>query len=70
VAAVALRCVSAALRLAFAQPAQRLGEWGGEALSYNREVPVHGMLMASGNSLATPLAQALRRLRESQPQRS
>jgi len=42
----------------------------GEALSYNREVPVHGMLMASGNSLATPLAQALRRLRESQPQRS
>jgi len=54
-----------------------LGEAGGqvttaegEALGYNREVPVHGMLMASGNSLAAPLAQALRRLRESQPQRS
>ncbi|PZR90515.1 MAG: 3'(2'),5'-bisphosphate nucleotidase CysQ [Stutzerimonas stutzeri] len=42
----------------------------GEALSYNREIPVHGMLMASGTSLASSLAQALRRLRESQPQRS
>ncbi len=42
----------------------------GAALSYNREIPVHGMLMASGTGLATPLAQALHRLRESQPQRS
>lgn len=42
----------------------------GETLGYNREIPVHGMLMASGTSLAAPLAQALRRLRESQPQRS
>lgn len=42
----------------------------GESLRYNRETPVHGMLMASGRSLAAPLAQALRRLRESQPQRS
>lgn len=42
----------------------------GEALSYNREVPVHGMLMASGNSLAVALAQALGQLRENQPQRS
>ncbi|MGX1787755.1 3'(2'),5'-bisphosphate nucleotidase CysQ [Bosea sp. NPDC055332] len=42
----------------------------GEALAYNREVPVHGMLMASGSNLAAPLALALRRLRESQPQRS
>ncbi len=42
----------------------------GEALRYNREVPVHGMLMASGNSLSVALAQALRQLRENQPQRS
>jgi myo-inositol-1(or 4)-monophosphatase len=42
----------------------------GEALGYNREVPVHGMLMAAGNNLAAPLAQALSRLRESQPQHS
>lgn len=42
----------------------------GEALGYNREVPVHGMLMASGNSLAAALARALRRLRENEPQRS
>ncbi|KRE24036.1 3'(2'),5'-bisphosphate nucleotidase CysQ [Bosea sp. Root483D1] len=41
-----------------------------EPLRYNREMPVHGMLMASGNSLAAPLALALSRLRESQPQRS
>jgi len=42
----------------------------GEAMRYNREVPVHGMLVASGSGLVAPLAQALRRLRESQPQRS
>ncbi|AZO78780.1 3'(2'),5'-bisphosphate nucleotidase CysQ [Bosea sp. Tri-49] len=42
----------------------------GEAMRYNREVPMHGMLVASGSSLVAPLAQALRRLRESQPQRS
>lgn len=41
----------------------------GEALRYNRETPVHGMLMAAGAGLAAPLARALRRLRESQPQR-
>lgn len=53
-----------------------LGEAGGqvvtadgEPLSYNREVPVHGMLMASGRGLAAALAQALHRLRENQPQR-
>jgi myo-inositol-1(or 4)-monophosphatase len=42
----------------------------GEPVGYNRETPIHGMLMASGNSLAAPLAEALRRLRETQPQRS
>lgn len=42
----------------------------GEALRYNRENPVHGMLMASGSALAASLAQALQRLRENQPQRS
>jgi len=42
----------------------------GEPLRYNRETPIHGMLMASGSSLAAPLAEALRRLRETQPQRS
>lgn len=41
----------------------------GEALRYNRESPVHGMLVASGRALAAPLAQALRRLRENLPQR-
>jgi myo-inositol-1(or 4)-monophosphatase len=39
-------------------------------MRYNRESPVHGMLMASGHALAEPLAQALRRLRENLPQRS
>ena len=39
----------------------------GDAISYNQEMPVHGMLMASGSGLAAPLAQALQRLRQNQP---
>jgi myo-inositol-1(or 4)-monophosphatase len=42
----------------------------GEPLRYNRETPVHGMLMACGRSLAASLAETLSRLREGQPQHS
>ena len=41
----------------------------GEAVVYNRETPVHGMLIASGNGLSEPLLSAMQRLRDGQPQR-
>ncbi len=41
----------------------------GAALRYNREIPVHGMLIAAGQALKQPLDRALQRLREAQPQR-
>ncbi len=43
---------------------------GGEAVVYNRETPVHGMLVASGRGLSEPLISALQRMRDGQPQRS
>ncbi len=42
---------------------------GGEAVVYNRETPVHGMLVASGRGLSGPLLGAMQRLRDAQPQR-
>ncbi|MFA6966669.1 3'(2'),5'-bisphosphate nucleotidase CysQ [Bosea sp. (in: a-proteobacteria)] len=42
----------------------------GEAVVYNRETPVHGMLVASGSGLSEPLISALQRMRDGQPQRS
>lgn len=42
----------------------------GEAVVYNRETPVHGMLVASGSGLSEPLLSALQRMRDGQPQRS
>lgn len=60
----------AAADLVLAEAGGQVTTSDGETLSYNREIPVHGMLMASGNSLAASLAQALRRLREGLPQRS
>ena len=42
----------------------------GQAVIYNRETPVHGMLAASNGHLAAPLLQALQRLRDGQPQRT
>lgn len=60
----------AAADLVLAEAGGQVTTAEGEALGYNREVPVHGMLMASGRDLAAPLAQALRRLRENQLQRS
>lgn len=59
----------AAADLVLAEAGGQVTTAEGEPLSYNREVPVHGMLMASGHGLVAPLAQALHRLRESQPQR-
>lgn len=41
----------------------------GQAASYNRETPIHGMLVASGDGLALPLQQSLQRMRDGQGQR-
>lgn len=60
----------AAADLVLSEAGGQLATAEGEPVRYNRESPVHGMLVASGRALATPLDLALRRLRESQPQRS
>ena len=41
----------------------------GQPASYNREVPMHGMLVASGDALAGPLLASLQRMRSTQGQR-
>ncbi|SEF58505.1 3'(2'),5'-bisphosphate nucleotidase CysQ [Bosea lathyri] len=41
----------------------------GQPVIYNRETPVHGMLVASSASLAAPLMSALQRMRDGQSQR-
>ncbi|WP_442881192.1 3'(2'),5'-bisphosphate nucleotidase CysQ [Bosea sp. (in: a-proteobacteria)] len=60
----------AAADLVLSEAGGRLTTAEGEPVRYNRESPIHGMLVASGTELLAPLDQALRRLRESQPQRS
>ncbi|RDJ23661.1 3'(2'),5'-bisphosphate nucleotidase CysQ [Bosea caraganae] len=47
----------------------RLSTGDGQDVVYNRETPVHGMLVASGAALSTPLLSALQHMRDSQPQR-
>lgn len=41
----------------------------GKPVVYNRDTPVHGVLVASGEALAPPLLRALRRMRDGQKQR-
>lgn len=41
----------------------------GQLATYNREVPMHGMLIASGTALAQPLLASLQRMRSTQGQR-
>jgi myo-inositol-1(or 4)-monophosphatase len=59
----------AAADLILTEAGGRLSGGEGEPVLYNRETPVHGMLVASGESLVAPLMSALQRLREGQPQR-
>ena len=40
----------------------------GQPATYNREVPLHGMLLAGGDGLIEPLLHSLQRMREGQPQ--
>lgn len=42
----------------------------GEAVIYNREMPIHGRLIASAGGLSGPLLAAMRRLRDAGPQRA
>ncbi|WP_439497096.1 3'(2'),5'-bisphosphate nucleotidase CysQ [Bosea sp. (in: a-proteobacteria)] len=60
----------AAADLILSEAGGRLSGGDGQPVVYNRETPIHGMLVASGAALASPLLSALRRLRDSQPQRS
>jgi myo-inositol-1(or 4)-monophosphatase len=52
---------------------QEAGGWvggsDGQAAVYNRETPVHGVLVASGHSLKDTLLAALQRMRDGQTQR-
>ncbi|TCR61489.1 3'(2'),5'-bisphosphate nucleotidase CysQ [Bosea sp. BK604] len=59
----------AAADLVLQEAGGRLSTGEGQPVIYNRETPVHGMLVASGAGLSAPLLSALRGMRESQPQR-
>ncbi len=60
----------AAADLILSEAGGRLTGGDGQAVVYNRETPVHGVLVASNGGLAQPLLDALRRLRDGQPQHS
>jgi myo-inositol-1(or 4)-monophosphatase len=59
----------AAADLILSEAGGSLRSGDGQLAVYNRETPVHGMLVASGASLAGPLLSSLQRLRDGQPQR-
>ena len=59
----------AAADLLLQEAGGQLSGGGGEAVVYNRETPVHGMLIASCGGLSPPLLLAMQRLRDGQPQR-
>jgi myo-inositol-1(or 4)-monophosphatase len=59
----------AAAELILSEAGGRMTGSEGQPAIYNRETPVHGMLVASNGSLAEPLLHALQRLRDGQPQR-
>lgn len=60
----------AAADLILSEAGGQLSGGDGQPVVYNRETPIHGMLVASGAALAAPLLSALRSLRDSQPQRN
>lgn len=59
----------AAADLVLSEAGGKLTTAEGAPVLYNRESPIHGMLVASGTELLSPLDRALRRMRESAPQR-
>ncbi|PTM39048.1 3'(2'),5'-bisphosphate nucleotidase CysQ [Bosea sp. 124] len=59
----------AAADLILQEAGGRLSGGSGETVVYNRETPVHGMLIASGGGLSEPLLAAMQRMRDGQPQR-
>ncbi len=59
----------AAADLILREAGGQLNSGDGEAAVYNREVPMHGMLVASGDGLAQPLLKSLQRMRDGQSQR-
>lgn len=59
----------AAADLILAEAGGRLCSGDGQSVVYNRDHPVHGMLVASAARLEAPLLAALHRLRDGQPQR-
>lgn len=60
----------AAADLVLAEAGGYLSDGEGRPVVYNRDVPVHGILVASGEALSPPLLGALRRVRDGQRQRS
>lgn len=60
----------AAADLVLQEAGGRLTGGEGQPVVYNREIPVHGVLVASGAGLSKPLLAALAHLRDSQPQRA
>lgn len=58
----------AAADLVLSEAGGLLSDLAGGSVSYNREVPMHGALMASNGALAAPLRQALVRLRDGETQ--
>ncbi len=60
----------AAADLVLQEAGGRLTGGDGRPVIYNREVPVHGVLVASGARLAEPLLAAFARMRDSPPQRA
>lgn len=59
----------AAADLILVEAGGRVSTGDGSAVVYNRETPVHGMLVASGAGLSAPLLRALQRMRDGQTQR-
>jgi myo-inositol-1(or 4)-monophosphatase len=59
----------AAADLILREAGGQLNSGDGQPAIYNRETPVHGMLVASGDNLAAPLLASLQRLRDGQSQR-
>jgi myo-inositol-1(or 4)-monophosphatase len=59
----------AAADLILVEAGGRVSTGDGSAVVYNRETPVHGMLVASNAGLSAPLLGALQRMRDGQTQR-
>lgn len=59
----------AAADLILSEAGGKLSGGDGQPVVYNRETPVHGMLVASSATLAQPLLHSLQRMRDGHPQR-